>query len=154
VSDSCRRVLEIEIPPKVVAERAEAVARELQRHARLAGFRPGKAPISLIRQRFQDDIRSQVIQDLVPKFLENQRAHAALILELAASGDFDAARRIAHNMKGTGKGYGFDVISGLGSSIEQAASRSAAEEVEKLAKELSRYLASVQWQPRGRASEA
>jgi len=57
-------------------------------------------------------------------------------------------------MKGTGKGYGFDVISDLGSSIEQAASRSAAEEVQKLAKELSRYLASVQWQPRGRAPEA
>ncbi len=94
------------------------------------------------------------IQDLVPKFLENQKAHAARILELAASGDFDAARRIAHNMKGTGKGYGFDVISDLGSSIEQAASRSAADEVDKLANELSRYLGSVQWQPRGRAPEA
>ena len=69
MADSCRRVLEIEIPPEVVAERAEAVARELQRHARLAGFRPGKAPISLIRQRFQDDIRSQVLQDLVPKYV-------------------------------------------------------------------------------------
>jgi HPt (histidine-containing phosphotransfer) domain-containing protein len=94
------------------------------------------------------------IQDLVPKFLENQKAHAALILELAASGDFDSARRIAHNMKGTGKGYGFSVISDLGSSIEQAASRSAADEIDKLANELSRYLASVQWQPRGRTPEA
>jgi len=108
----------------------------------------------------EDDLPENVvgidpdIQDLVPKFLENQKAHADLILELTASGDFDAARRIAHNMKGTGKGYGFDVISDLGSSIEQAASRSAAEEVQKLAKELSRYLASVQWQPRGRAPEA
>jgi HPt (histidine-containing phosphotransfer) domain-containing protein len=94
------------------------------------------------------------IQDLVPKFLENQKTNVSLILELAASGDFDAARRIGHNMKGTGKGYGFDVISGLGYSIEQAAARSAADEVEKLANELSRYLASVQWQPRGKAPEA
>jgi PAS domain S-box-containing protein len=94
------------------------------------------------------------IQDLVPRFLEDQKTNVSLILELAASGDFDSARRIGHNMKGTGKGYGFDVISGLGYSIEQAAARSAAEEVEKLANELSRYLASVQWQPRGKTPEA
>lgn len=93
------------------------------------------------------------IQDLVPRFLENQKTNVSLILELAATGDFDSARRIGHNMKGTGKGYGFDVISGLGYSIEQAAARSAAEEVEKLANELSRYLASVQWQPRGKTPE-
>ncbi len=89
------------------------------------------------------------IQDLVPRFLENQKANVNLILGHAASGDFESARRIGHNMKGTGKGYGFDVISGLGHSIEQAATRSAAAEVEKLARELSRYLESVQWQPRG-----
>ncbi len=94
------------------------------------------------------------IEDLVPRFLENQKTNASRILELAACGDFDSARRIAHNMKGTGKGYGFDVISGLGYSIEQAAARSAAEEVEKLARELSRYLASVQWLPRGQKGEA
>jgi CheY-like chemotaxis protein/HPt (histidine-containing phosphotransfer) domain-containing protein len=94
------------------------------------------------------------IQDLVPKFLENQKTNVNLILELAASGDYDSARRIGHNMKGTGKGYGFEVISGLGYSIEQAAARSAAAEVEKLANELSRYLASVQWQARGKTTEA
>jgi PAS domain S-box-containing protein len=88
------------------------------------------------------------IQDLVPRFLENQKANVGLILDHAASGDFESARRIGHNMKGTGKGYGFDVISGLGYSIEQAAARAAAADVEKLARELSRYLESVQWQPR------
>ena len=94
------------------------------------------------------------IQDLVPRFLEDQKTNVSLILELAASGNFDSARRIGHNMKGTGKGYGFDVISGLGYAIEQAAARSAAAEVEKLANELSRYLASVQWQSRGKTPDA
>jgi CheY-like chemotaxis protein len=94
------------------------------------------------------------IQDLVPRFLENQKANATRILELAASGDFESVRRFGHNMKGTGKGYGFDVISGLGHVIEQAAARSAAEEIEKLARELSRYLASVQWQPRSKKPKA
>ena len=90
------------------------------------------------------------IQDLVPRFLDDQRQQASRILELVASGDFDSVSRIGHNMKGTGKGYGFDVISGLGHSMEQAAARSAAEEIEKLARELSGYLASVQWQPRSK----
>ena len=69
MSDSCRRVVEIEIPPQVVQERAQAVVRELQRRTRLPGFRPGKAPASVIRQRFQEDIRSQVIQELVPEYI-------------------------------------------------------------------------------------
>jgi trigger factor len=69
MSDSCRRVVEIEIPPQIVQERAQAVVRELQRRTRLPGFRPGKAPASVIQQRFQDDIRSQVIQELVPEYI-------------------------------------------------------------------------------------
>jgi PAS domain S-box-containing protein len=91
------------------------------------------------------------IQDLVPKFLENQRANASRILELAAASDFEEARRMGHNMKGTGKGYGFDVISGLGHSIEQAATRGAGGDLARLAEELLRYLDSVRWQPRTRA---
>jgi len=69
MADSCRRVVEIEIPPQIVQERAQAVVRELQRRTRLPGFRPGKAPTSVIQQRFQDDIRSQVIQELVPEYI-------------------------------------------------------------------------------------
>jgi CheY-like chemotaxis protein len=88
------------------------------------------------------------IVDLVPRFLENQRSHPALILELTAGGDFESARRLAHNMKGTGKGYGFDVISSFGASIEQAASRSDATEIHRLARQLESYLAGVRWEPR------
>jgi len=69
MADSCRRVLAIEIPSQVVRERAQAVARELQRAARLPGFRPGKAPVSVIEQRFQEDIRSRVLQQLVPEYI-------------------------------------------------------------------------------------
>ena len=71
MSDSCRRVVEIEVPSEVVEERTQAVVRELQRRTKLPGFRPGKAPASVIRQRFQEDIRSQVLQDLVPEYIAN-----------------------------------------------------------------------------------
>ncbi len=62
-------MLEIEIPPEVVQKRVDAVAVQLQRRVRLAGFRPGKAPISLIQQKFRDDIRSEVLQELVPEYV-------------------------------------------------------------------------------------
>src|SRR3990172_12643807 len=61
--------MEIEIPPQVVKERADAIVVQLQQHTRLPGFRPGKAPLSLIRQRFQDDIRSRLLQQLIPEYV-------------------------------------------------------------------------------------
>lgn len=70
MAEDSRRVLEVEIPSEVVRERSQAVALQFQRHARLPGFRPGKAPLSVIRQKFQQDIRSQVLQELVPRFVE------------------------------------------------------------------------------------
>ena len=38
--------------------------------ARVPGFRPGKAPVTLIRRRFADDIKSEVLQSLVPEQIE------------------------------------------------------------------------------------
>ena len=38
--------------------------------ARVPGFRPGKAPVPLIRRRFADDIKSEVLQSLVPEQIE------------------------------------------------------------------------------------
>jgi trigger factor len=72
VSESCRRTLEIEIPADVVQKRVAAIARDFQRHARLPGFRQGKAPLSLIQRRYQEDIRGQALQDLVPEYVETQ----------------------------------------------------------------------------------
>jgi trigger factor len=64
--------LEIEIPPEVVKKRAGEIATEFRRHARLPGFRPGKAPLSLIQQRYRDDIRSELLRALVPEYVEAQ----------------------------------------------------------------------------------
>jgi len=67
---SCKRELELEIPAENVQKAAEKVARDLARVARIPGFRPGKAPVTLIRRRFADDIQGEVVQSLVPEYLE------------------------------------------------------------------------------------
>ena len=67
---SCRRELELEIAAEDVSKATEKVAKELARVARVPGFRPGKAPISLIKRRFADDIKGEVLQTLVPERVE------------------------------------------------------------------------------------
>ena len=67
---TCRREIELEIPADNVTKVAEKVARDIARIARIPGFRPGKAPITLVRRRFADDIQGEVVQSLVPKYLE------------------------------------------------------------------------------------
>src|SRR5438309_9406248 len=67
---TCRRELDLEIPATEVQKAVERVAREFARVARVPGFRPGKAPISLIKRRFADDIKGEVLQTLVPERVE------------------------------------------------------------------------------------
>ena len=67
---SCRRELDLEIPADEVTKAMERVAKEFARVARVPGFRPGKAPVSLIRRRFADDIKGEVVQSLVPERVE------------------------------------------------------------------------------------
>jgi trigger factor len=64
---TCRRELDLEIPAEEVSKAMERVAKEFARIANVPGFRKGKAPISLIRRRFADDIKGEVLQSLVPE---------------------------------------------------------------------------------------
>jgi trigger factor len=69
-SETCNKELVIEIPPDIVKQESEAVTAQYRRVARIPGFRPGRAPASLIRRHFQDDIRNEVVQTLLPKYFE------------------------------------------------------------------------------------
>jgi len=67
---TCRREIELEIPAENVQKTTEKIARDLARVARIPGFRPGKAPVTLIRRRFAEEIKGEVLESLVPEFLE------------------------------------------------------------------------------------
>jgi trigger factor len=76
---TCRREIELEIPAENVTKVSEKVARDIARIARIPGFRPGKAPITLVRRRFADDIQGEVVQSLVPEYLEKALGEKNLI---------------------------------------------------------------------------
>ena len=63
----CKRSLEIEIPLDDVERAKERVTSSLKQRVRLPGFRPGKAPVSMIQSRFQGEIRSEVLDLLLPQ---------------------------------------------------------------------------------------
>src|SRR5579864_5754423 len=75
---TCRRELELEIPAEDVSKAAERVAKEIARVAKVPGFRPGKAPVSLIKRRYADDIKGEVLQSLVPEKVEKTVAEQKL----------------------------------------------------------------------------
>ena len=62
-----RKDLVIEIPAAIVDAEVERRSRSYRRKARLPGFRPGKAPLKLVRQRLGDQILQDVADDLIPK---------------------------------------------------------------------------------------
>jgi trigger factor len=71
--EGCKHSLDITIPAAEVEQETERAVAEIQKKVRLPGFRPGKAPASLVKSRFAGDIRQQVIEKLVPRFF-----HAAV----------------------------------------------------------------------------
>jgi len=70
--EGCRHSLEVSIPVNEVESEAQRVTLDVQKRAKLPGFRPGKAPASLIRKQFAGDIRQKVLESLIPKFLQKQ----------------------------------------------------------------------------------
>jgi len=70
--EGCKHSLEISVPVETVEGETERVVSSFQQRAKLPGFRPGKAPAGLVRKHFEGDIRQQVLENLVPKFLDQE----------------------------------------------------------------------------------
>src|SRR5262245_62599498 len=66
-----RKNLKIEIPSEVVDAEIDRVARDYSRKAKIPGFRPGKAPARVIKQRFKDQILHDVAHDLIPRAVDD-----------------------------------------------------------------------------------
>jgi CheY-like chemotaxis protein/anti-sigma regulatory factor (Ser/Thr protein kinase) len=79
------------------------------------------------------------LADLAEEYLDKRRADAAKLREAIERRAFDDARRLGHNMKGSGAGYGFRTVSELGARSEHAAARADASGVLRLAGELVEY---------------
>ena len=84
----------------------------IQRYA--AAAHPSPSPATTIPV-------SEEIRALVPHYLASKPKQIQEARESLTAGDFGSVRRFGHNLKGTGRGYGFPAIEELGREIEKAA---------------------------------
>jgi trigger factor len=64
-TEGLERLIEVTVPVEAVRDAEENAARRYASSVRLPGFRPGKAPPAMVKKRFKDAIRQQVIETLV-----------------------------------------------------------------------------------------
>ena len=66
-----RRRLDVEIPAPVVDATIGRLAEQYRQRAKVPGFRPGKVPVHIVRQRFKDDILRDAAHDIVPRAVDD-----------------------------------------------------------------------------------
>ena len=65
-----RKNLLVEIESTVVDAEIDKVSRDYSKAARIPGFRPGKVPAKVVRQRFRDQILHDVAHGLIPRAVD------------------------------------------------------------------------------------
>ncbi len=65
VSETVKEI-RIEIAPDEVRAAYDKVSRKYADRVQVPGFRKGMAPLDVVRMRFKEEIKSEVLQDLVP----------------------------------------------------------------------------------------
>jgi len=75
-----RKTLEITVPAGEVSEASDRAVAKIQKRVHLRGFRPGKAPAGLILRLYAEEIRREVLNELVPKYLFRRAEEEGLVI--------------------------------------------------------------------------
>jgi len=65
--EGCRKTYAVTAPWSEIEPHFQEVTKTLRSRVRLPGFRPGKAPDSMVRTRFKKEIREEVLEHLLPE---------------------------------------------------------------------------------------
>jgi trigger factor len=79
ISTNTKREIQVEVPAAEVARETDTLIQKYQKLARIPGFRRGHVPASVIKQRFSEDIKSEVVDALVPRFFSREAEKQGLI---------------------------------------------------------------------------
>ena len=74
-----KRALKIEVPEDEVNRQFTQAYVELNRQVRIPGFRPGKAPLSLLEKRYAKVIEEDLIRKLIPDYYDKAVRQAGLV---------------------------------------------------------------------------
>ena len=79
IKENVKREIQVEVPAEEVTRETETLIQKYQKMARLPGFRRGHVPASIIRQRFGEEINSDVVEALVPRYFRQETQKLGLI---------------------------------------------------------------------------
>jgi trigger factor len=65
--NGCKRNLAAEVPAQEVEQEVDKLAREYSRNVKIPGFRPGKVPLNIIRQRYGNDLLQETVQRIIER---------------------------------------------------------------------------------------
>jgi len=71
MNPECTQDVNVEIPADEVSAAFRRIVKNYTRQARIPGFRAGKVPPKLIRARFDEQIRQDVVEQLLPQHFRN-----------------------------------------------------------------------------------
>ncbi|MDE3036077.1 MAG: trigger factor, partial [Nitrospirota bacterium] len=74
-----KRALKIEVPSEDVNKHFALAYAELNKHVRIPGFRPGKAPLSMLEKRYAKEVEEDVVRRLVPDYYERAVREAGIV---------------------------------------------------------------------------
>jgi trigger factor len=74
----CRKQVTVEVPAPAVEAEEQRVVKEYSSRARIPGFRAGKVPAKIVRQRFAEDIERDIVERLVPRYWHQAQAEASI----------------------------------------------------------------------------
>ena len=77
--EGTKREIAVEVPAEEVQRETESLIQKYQKLARLPGFRKGHVPASIIRQRFSEDIKTEVVEALVPRYFRREADRQGLV---------------------------------------------------------------------------
>ncbi|HMD49109.1 MAG TPA: ATP-binding protein, partial [Bryobacteraceae bacterium] len=92
---------------------------------------------------------SEEVAGLVPNYLASQAKHIQEAREQLRRRDFDSIQRFGHNLKGTGRGYGFPEIETLGRELEHAANENREPGIAENLEALDRFVSGASAQGAG-----
>jgi len=67
LNPDCTRELVLDVPAEDVSKAFRNVTRNYQKYAKIPGFRAGKVPETVVKRRFAEQIRKEVIDGLLPE---------------------------------------------------------------------------------------
>jgi trigger factor len=83
----CRRKLTVEVPAETIQSDYDAALRMFVKQASIPGFRPGKAPVALVKAKYNKDILQRLRDELLPKSyreaLEENKLEVVQIIDMS-----------------------------------------------------------------------